>query len=346
MTLLYRSFIILILILLAPIPTKATQIAFGSCLKQWRPQPIWHSILNAKPDALVLLGDNVYADTGPLRTVAEPKRIFLAYQMLGQNPGFKAVRQAIPIFATWDDHDYGRNDAGAEYPWQKASKTAFMKFFNISQDAPMQHRSGIYSAYTLKGPGTLPIQILLLDTRSFRSPLRTGELSLQCPQIHYVPNTDPQSTVLGQEQWLWLKSRLAIPALHILVSSIQVLSDKHCYEKWSNFPHERMRLLTYIREASGHVVLVSGDRHLAEISVLPKKIIGYPLYELTTSGLNSASVNWGEINPYRTSKNNFQKDNFGMIRLEKMDSHIKQILEVRDISGKVVLIETQILQGY
>ena len=38
-------------------------VAFGSCLKQTRPQPIWDSVLLAKPDVFVLLGDNIYGDT-------------------------------------------------------------------------------------------------------------------------------------------------------------------------------------------------------------------------------------------------------------------------------------------
>ena len=38
-------------------------IAFGSCLKQTRPQPIWESVRASKPDVFVLLGDNIYGDT-------------------------------------------------------------------------------------------------------------------------------------------------------------------------------------------------------------------------------------------------------------------------------------------
>ena len=48
-----------------------TTIAFGSCLKETRPQPIWESVVDAKPDIFVLLGDNIYGDTRDMRKLSE-----------------------------------------------------------------------------------------------------------------------------------------------------------------------------------------------------------------------------------------------------------------------------------
>src|SRR3989337_529307 len=39
-----------------------TRIAFGSCAKQTKDQPIWDAVLAAKPDLFVFLGDNIYGD--------------------------------------------------------------------------------------------------------------------------------------------------------------------------------------------------------------------------------------------------------------------------------------------
>ena len=36
-----------------------TSIAFGSCLKETRPQPIWESVIDLKPDIFVLLGGTI-----------------------------------------------------------------------------------------------------------------------------------------------------------------------------------------------------------------------------------------------------------------------------------------------
>ena len=38
-------------------------IAFGSCVHQDRPQPIWSAVLADDPDVFVFLGDNIYGDS-------------------------------------------------------------------------------------------------------------------------------------------------------------------------------------------------------------------------------------------------------------------------------------------
>ena len=62
-----------------------------------------------------------------------------------------------------------------------------------------------------------------------------------------------------------------------------------------NFPHERERLYKLLRDTrAGGVVLLSGDRHLAELSVTDAGL-GYPLFDLTSSGLNQGSPKIGSI---------------------------------------------------
>ena len=46
-----------------PLPTgKVTRIAFGSCAKQWEPQPVWDAVAAAKPDLFLFIGDAIYGD--------------------------------------------------------------------------------------------------------------------------------------------------------------------------------------------------------------------------------------------------------------------------------------------
>ena len=45
------------------LPKKIQKIAFGSCIDQNKPQPIWNAILSAKPDVFIFGGDNVYASS-------------------------------------------------------------------------------------------------------------------------------------------------------------------------------------------------------------------------------------------------------------------------------------------
>ena len=64
--------------------------------------------------------------------------------------------------------------------------------------------------------------------------------------------------------------------VRLLVSSIQVVAEDHGFEKWMNFPHERERLFNLIRETGAEgVIILSGDRHLAELSMMDAQM-GYP----------------------------------------------------------------------
>src|SRR5947209_12584366 len=80
-----------------------TRIGFGSCVHQDRPQPIWTPIVAARPELFLMLGDNIYADTEDMALMRK------MYAQLAAQPGFKKLRGACPILATWDDHDYGGN---------------------------------------------------------------------------------------------------------------------------------------------------------------------------------------------------------------------------------------------
>jgi alkaline phosphatase D len=252
------------------------RIAFGSCLHQDHPQPILDVITRKQPGLMLMLGDNVYADAEDEATLRE------AYATLGRREEWARLRAAAPMLATWDDHDYGRNDAGAEYPLREASQGIMLDFFGEPTDSPRRGRSGVYHAVTL-GPAGRRVQVIMLDTRYFRGALRRG------PIIgHYARSDDARETLLGEAQWAWLAEQLRRPAeLRLLVSSIQLVGDDHDYERWDEFPHERERLLTLLRDtrASG-VIVLSGDRHYAELSVLEGSTVGYPLHDLTSSSLN------------------------------------------------------------
>lgn len=310
-------------------------IATGSCLRQRNPQPVWEGIQKLGPDLLLLAGDNVYADT------RDPVQMRAAYQQLAADPGYQRLKATLPILATWDDHDYGEDNAGAEYPMKVVSRGLFLDFFGIAEDHPLRKREGVYRAETF-GPPTQLVQVILLDTRYFRSPLVIGEPSAQCLRQTLIPNKDPAATILGDEQWRWLETQLKQPAvIRILVSSIQVIPYQHCFEKWANFPYERERLLELISSTSAHgVVLVSGDRHLGEISRLDDPRLPYPLYELTASGLNSAGAGEGETNRFRVNPDNVRSDHFGIIRIDWEQDPPSIRFELRGINGELLQWES------
>ena len=113
-----------------------TRIAFGSCAHQTKPQPIWDAVLDYRPELFVFLGDNVYGDV----TSAALTELREAYARAATVEGYAKVRATVPVLAMWDDHDYGKNDAGAEFPFKAATKQLFLDFWRVPGDDPRRTR--------------------------------------------------------------------------------------------------------------------------------------------------------------------------------------------------------------
>jgi alkaline phosphatase D len=311
------------------------RITFGSCCKQDKPQPIWDSIIAAKPNLFLMIGDNIYGDSADM-SVLKAK-----WDQLGAQPGFQKLKQTCPVLATWDDHDYGADDAGREFAAKRESQQLFLDFFNEPPGTARRKREGVYTSYEY-GPATRRLQVILTDTRYHRSPLKKNGLKRGDPGFvgPYAENKDSGATILGDEQWKWLEGELRKPAtVRIIASSVQVLANEHHWEKWGNFPAERDRLFKLIRDTkAGGVILISGDRHTAEIS-RDDTSIGYPLFDITSSSLNAPGTpNKSETNKLRTGVL-YSPENFGVISIDWSQPDPAISMELRDIKGEPV--ETQ-----
>jgi len=284
------------------IPPPLTRIAFGSCADEEKPQPIWDAILAYRPQLFVFAGDNVYGDVRNGRNVPDAELIQSlqeSYAQAAQMPAISRLRNTVPHLATWDDHDYGKNDAGADFAGRYEAQRLFLQFWEVPLSDERHQREGIYHSQTF-GPEGQRVQVILLDTRFFRSPLRPTDQRNAAGRERYLPDEDPSKTMLGEAQWSWLADRLREPAdLRLIVSSIQVVAEGHGWERWGNFPRERQRLYDLIREtAANGVLLVSGDRHIGglyrEMTAAP-----YPLIEITSSGINQVFPGNREAGPNR-----------------------------------------------
>lgn len=302
-----------------------SRIAFGSCAAQEKPQPIWDAVIAARPDVFLFLGDNIYADTENTEILKQK------YAQFGSQPGFQKLIKTCPIMAVWDDHDYGTDDSGADFRNKIASQKLFLDFFNEPAGSPRRQREGVYVA-TVFGPPGQRVQIILLDTRYFRSPLKKKDKA-------YAPNTDAGATFLGEAQWKWLEEQLKQPAeLRLIGSSIQVAADEHPFEKWSNIPAERERLFKLLKATKANgVVFLSGDRHLAELSQTDGGL-GYPVFDLTSSGLNMGNKKWRptETNKHRVATMT-SGDNFGMVIVDWAATPPTVRLQIRDVNGEVTI---------
>jgi len=317
-----------------------TRIGFGSCADSGKPQPIWDAVLAKQPDLFVFLGDNVYGDTRDM-SVLRAK-----YAELAAQPGFARLRAGTPLVAIWDDHDFGENDAGGEYPMKDKSRRIFLDFWGEPPGSPRRDRDGVYAAY-LFGPPGRRVQVILPDLRYNRTPLVKQELGgpnfeswakarmakgLDVPGP-YARNPDAKASMLGERQWQWLERQLEMPAdLRLFASSLQVLADYTGWESWVGFARDRERLFDLIRRKKANgVVFLSGDIHYAELSKLDINV-PYTLWDLTSSGLTEE---WKIPTPNSNRASEVLSEaNFGTLDIDWQGASTRLALGIIDAMGK------------
>ncbi len=277
-------------------------IAFGSCNKEDQPQPMWEEILNYNPDLWIWLGDNIYGDS------KDPEVLREKYQTQLENSSYKKFIGVTPVIGTWDDHDYGVNDGGIGNPIREESQQAFCDFMQMSDKNPVRSRKGVYSSNTYEFQEKL-IKVILLDSRYHRDTIY---------RVDGVYQPNMEGTILGEEQWKWLEDELTDSKadVHIIGNGIQFLSAQHRFEKWANFPNERKRLLELLKNKKPKgLIMISGDRHIGEVSKLELEGLDYPVIDVTSSGLtHSYEQVEEELNDLRISSLIGQK-NYGIFNI-------------------------------
>lgn len=218
------------------------KIAFGSCNNQNDKQPLWKDIIAQKPDLWIWGGDAIYADWGK-----EP--MDKAYEKQKSQPDYARFSSVTPIIGTWDDHDFGRNDAGGILASKRESQKNFLNFMEVPEDSERRIQEGIYTSYEF-GEEKQKVKIIVLDNRYFKG-------------------LDKNAPLLGEDQWKWLEREFETSTahLHFIVAGLSVFSPTLPYtEEWWHYPVEvnRMRnLLTKYKLKAP--VFLTGDKHFSSI---------------------------------------------------------------------------------
>lgn len=272
-----------------------TTIAFGSCMKEQRKAFIFDDIAAENPMVFLWMGDNIYGDSD------DPEVLAQKYTQLAEHEHYAPFSRtdSLLVFGVWDDHDYGKNDAGKEFIAKEGAQTAFLDFFGIGQDDPRRDREGVYSSIDL-GPDGQRLRLIFLDARYHRDEIGSD------------------GTILGDNQWDWLETQLDDDSvdLNIIVSGIQIIPAEHRFEKWANFPTERERLFALLDQATAPSLLLSGDRHLGEISRAQINPEGRTYTEITSSSLNLPfGGNKDEPNRARLGEN-VRVANYGLLEID------------------------------
>jgi alkaline phosphatase D len=269
-------------------------VAFGSSANQNQPQPLWTSIAENKPDLFLFLGDNVQI------TTPEPKSLTAQYRKLDTIAEYRSFRESVPFMATWDDQDFGAKE--------------FLKYWTYVGNSTSFGQKGIHHAKII-GPKNKQVQIIMLDTRTFRTAA-----------------DDPKATLLGEAQWDWLEAQLKRPAqVRILASSIPVIANSG-NDKWMNFPKERQRLFDLLKKTGvRNLVVVSGDRRQSSIAKTGVKEWGM-LFDITASPINMPAATADEDSSFEGKA--YPVESFGMAQIDWHDH--KMSFQIRDAKNQIL----------
>ena len=288
------------------------KIGIGSCLDQDFPQPIWQPIEEENLDYFIFLGDNVYGDS-IFENLYKMKRAYSKQEKL--LPDFL---DQTDIFAIWDDHDYGKNDGGSDYKYKKLAENLFLDFWNVPINDVRRSREGIYFSEN-KVFFNRKYKLIFLDTRYFRSQLKGKKGS-------YQKNNDESATILGKEQWTWLEKELDSNFDYLFIfSSIQIIPEDHGFEKWSNFPNDRTKLLKILEKYKDRTILFSGDRHRSGIY----KRNG--IIEITSSSMNKPGSSFFETDKYLIGET-YPQENYSVLKILNDDINI----DIKDKHGEIL----------
>lgn len=299
-------------------------IAFGSCNRDELPQPVWTAVTAMEPDLWIWGGDNIYADwyqPKGEKVKYEVNRAWITERYAAQfnQPDYAAFRKATPILGTWDDHDYGKNNAVGDYELKDVSRDLALAFMEVPMSDPRWTRPGLYGSYDF-GPEGKRTRVILIDNRYFATSPKAKE-----------------KTILGPAQKAWLEKQLSESKadLHVIVSGSQFVSDQHRWDSWGKYPEERQWLIDLIRKHDHRAVFISGDRHIHEISVLEGGAKDHPIADITSSGLTHSWENYpGEENPYRVGEV-YPGLGYGLIHIDWSGQAPALRLEIRDPENKV-----------
>ncbi len=254
------------------------RLVFGSCAskRMLGTTGVWKAIEETDPHQLIFLGDTPYIDS----TELELQRG--AYREFWRSPGLSSLVRRVPVFATWDDHDYGLNDTVGPLEGREMSRKAFLEYHAMGELGDGAG-GGIYGKFSWG-----PVEVLLLDTRWYG-------------QTEPSPLDPEQPTLLGAAQWKWLKDSLrsSRAAFKIVASGMifngSVRPGKR--DHWMQYPHERAGLLQFIgEERIPGVLIVTGDIHRCRhLSYPPEEGAGYPIDEWITSPLANTVIETANV---------------------------------------------------
>jgi alkaline phosphatase D len=301
------------------IPSRKSQsftIAFGGGAG-FNPEAekVWTAIQDVRPDALFLLGDNVYVD---LPEMPGPFHDYTYYRRYSR-PEFRALVSQVPVYTIWDDHDAGIDDVWlGPYRDRPAWKQPMVSHYRQNWVNPGYGSNDWPGCWYSFRRGD--IEVFMLDGRTYRT----------CP-------FGPEPTMLGpvQKEWLLEGLKSSRSSVKVLVSPVpwNFRAKPGSHDTWAGFEDERKDILDLISEESiNGVVLMSADRHRSEVWEVEWNG-PYPLYEFLSSRLTNMHFH-DKVPGAIYSYNDLQS--FGLLEIKTEGNKPEAIFKVVNLHGEEV----------
>jgi phosphodiesterase/alkaline phosphatase D-like protein len=255
---------------------------FSACMREkYMGFNIFEKIAQRSPTFVALLGDQMYGDydgdlnkledylenaslrekmTKEGEIILSDKSVLRAFRSKYSrvfDGNFQKMVRNIPLMATWDDHDYGKDNSDGAYPYKEEAKRVFKENYPAY---PFEvEDGGIYYKFTIAD-----VDVFVLDTRWYRSPMEDED--------------GKDKKMLGDAQLSWLLAGLkeSQSACKIVFSSVSLndyggdtSSGRTGYDSWMGYKFERNKILSFIKKNQIQGVLVfSGDQHYPSAHIL------------------------------------------------------------------------------
>lgn len=242
---------------------RSVKIAVLSCaMDHLHRDDIWDEFANQAPELAFFIGDNVYCDRKTLNEkvdVPDPQLIWERYVATRLRLSFYYQKKLTPVLATWDDHDFGANNATGSFPYATEARATFEAFFAQDETPDLRAGPGIARGFSAFGAN-----FILLDGRSFR-----GE------------------SMLGAEQRDWLRSQLAALPTWVLTGTVWFGAYGEFDSFEGDFPQEFSEVMKIIKDSGAVAAFASGDVHYSELMDIEPAVLGYPTFEIVASSMHS-----------------------------------------------------------
>jgi len=243
-------------------------LAFGSCAES-RPLALWSQMEEHDVDGLVLLGDTPYIDSTDLAIQRRKHREFLSV------PELSNFARCRPVWGTWDDHDFGKNDSDGKLVGKENSRKAFTEYRALASYG--EDEQGVYTKFRRAG-----VEVFLLDTRWFA-------------RTESSPVDSDKPSLLGKRQWEWLLDGLQRSTAPFKVIACGMIWDNKRNtesDDWSTYSHERDALFQFIgKEEISGVVLIGGDIHCSRwLQYKTEESVGYAIRQFIVSPIHARVI--------------------------------------------------------